>query len=125
MLVGGLLSVTEIDGRPGWWALDRPLHVHTQRGQITVPVGFETDFASVPRAFWSVFPPYGHFTKAAVVHDFLYGTTDHKLTREEADRVFLEIMTGGRTALWRAYLMYRAVRWFGGPRWAKGESAKE
>jgi Protein of unknown function (DUF1353) len=39
---------------------------------IVVPAGFVTDFASTPRALWSVIPPTGRYQLAAVVHDFLY-----------------------------------------------------
>jgi hypothetical protein len=39
---------------------------------IKVPVGFVTDFASIPRAFWSILPPIDNYAKAAVIHDWLY-----------------------------------------------------
>lgn len=43
----------------------------TQGGTFTVPVGFITDFASVPRFLhWKVLP-YGAYTRAAVLHDWL------------------------------------------------------
>ena len=54
---------------------------------ITAPAGFETDFASVPRLFWRIVPPWGRYSPAAVVHDFLYHTG--LVTRAEADRIFL------------------------------------
>src|SRR5262245_11770367 len=38
---------------------------------IVVPAGFVTDFASTPRAIWSVLPPTGRYQMAAIVHDFL------------------------------------------------------
>ncbi len=50
---------------------------------IVVPTGFVTDFASVPRAFWAVLPPFGNHQLAAIVHDFLYW--DQGCTREQAD----------------------------------------
>lgn len=31
---------------------------------ITVPAKFMTDFASVPRLFWTVFPPWGRYGNA-------------------------------------------------------------
>lgn len=39
--------------------------------KIVVEKGFITDFASVPRIFWSIFPPFGTYTKSAVLHDRL------------------------------------------------------
>jgi len=38
---------------------------------ITVPVGFITDFASIPQIFWNILPPFGPYGKAAVIHDAL------------------------------------------------------
>src|SRR5262245_46141191 len=50
---------------------------------VVVPAGFVTDFASTPRALWSVVPPTGRYQLAAVVHDFLYW--DQGCAREQAD----------------------------------------
>lgn len=82
---------------------------------IEVPQGFETDFASVPRFFWRVVPPWGRYSPAAVVHDYLYSTG--KVSREEADRAFLTLMQRLGVPAWKRSIMYWAVRWFGGPAW--------
>lgn len=39
---------------------------------VHVPVGFVTDFASIPRLFWNILPPTGWYGAAAVVHDYCY-----------------------------------------------------
>lgn len=84
---------------------------------IEVPENFETDFASVPRGLWNIFPPDGEYTQAAVLHDYLYNT---KLrTRSESDRIFLEAMTVLLVPAWKRQLMYRAVRLFGWIPWKK------
>ena len=57
---------------------------------VQVPVGFATDYASIPRALWSFLPPTGTYAAAAVIHDWLYWT--QTTTREEADQVFREAM---------------------------------
>ena len=68
--------------------LTQPFRVRTGAGRIIeVPAGFETDFASVPRLFWRVVPPWGRYSPAAVVHDYLYHTG--KVSRLAADRLFL------------------------------------
>ena len=61
------------------WTLTAPYRVrvgHNFDGQhvgiVVVPAGFATDFASVPRAFWRLLPPFGEYMLAAVVHDYLY-----------------------------------------------------
>ena len=42
---------------------------------ITVPKGFVTDFASVPKELWSFgLSLHGKFSKAAIIHDYLYWT---------------------------------------------------
>jgi hypothetical protein len=96
-------------------------------GWVTVPAGFDTDYASIPRALWSIYPPDGEYTEAAVVHDFLYwqhavSTAElRKVTREEADDVFLEALALLGVPLARRRLMYRAVRVGGAGPWAKAE----
>ena len=81
---------------------------------IFIPSGFVTDFASVPRIFWSIAPPVGHHTKASVVHDYLYcKDCKYKVTRYEADRIFLEAMKVTKTSLFTRTLYYAAVRLFG------------
>ncbi|EDH3762922.1 DUF1353 domain-containing protein [Salmonella enterica subsp. enterica] len=58
---------------------------------ISVPAGFVTGLASVPRIFWTLLPPDGKYAKAAIIHDYLY---DNALrTKQEADLIFLEGMT--------------------------------
>ena len=39
---------------------------------VQVPVGFVTDFASIPRLFWSLLRPDGLYAYAAIIHDYLY-----------------------------------------------------
>lgn len=101
--------------------------------KIIVPKGFVTDFATVPRIFWSIFPPFGIYTKASVLHDYLIiafktkKTWDHVLTidskvsiedrsklvkRCEADAIFKEAMKCiGVPAITRWFL-YTSVRFW-------------
>lgn len=78
---------------------------------ITVPAGFITDFASVPRlplAYWLM---GGVATKAAVIHDFLYRLGD--VSRKDADKVFAEAMEATGIPAWRRGPMWLGVRIFG------------
>lgn len=87
---------------------------------IAVPVGFQTDFASVPRIFWTIFPTWGKYGNAAVIHDWLYW--DQTRSRAAADKVFLEGMAVlGVNALVR-YEMYWAVRLFGWLAWYRNQA---
>jgi len=60
------------------------------KGQVVVPAGFLTDFASTPRVLWNSIPPWGVYGPATVIHDWLYWT--QPCTREQADGVLLEGM---------------------------------
>lgn len=104
------LVVIKIDARR--WRLAAPLVYMSQLiGPIIVPQGFETDFASVPRGLWNLFPPDGSYTAAAVVHDFLYRKT--RYNRARCDSVFLEAMKSLGTNWFARYTIYSAVRAFG------------
>jgi len=93
------------------WELRKPLIWTTSNRRIMVPAGFRTDFASVPRLFWRILPPFGLYGKAAVLHDWLY--FEAMLSRETADGIFLEAMVELGVAKWKRRIMYRAVRMFG------------
>lgn len=83
--------------------------------QITIPVGFETDGASVPRFMWIFFPPLGgDYDEAAVLHDFLYRTQFMCLERVVADAILIEAMlVCGTSALarWSIFVGVRAGGW--------------
>jgi Protein of unknown function (DUF1353) len=57
---------------------------------VTVPAGFVTDMASIPRPFWSILPRWGKYGPPAVVHDYLYW--DQRCTQEQADAIMLLAM---------------------------------
>ena len=56
--------------------------------RITAPAGTETDYASVPRGLWNVFPRAGKYRKAAAIHDYLYRKTNRN--RAVCDLIFWE-----------------------------------
>ncbi len=89
---------------------------------VQVPIGFVTDYASIPRVLWSVLPPHGTYSAAAVIHDWLYWA--QTTTREEADRVFLEAMLVSCVGQAKRAVIYRAVRLFGGAAWRDNAKAK-
>jgi hypothetical protein len=78
---------------------------------IVVPSSFKSDLASVPRVLWSLFPPYGSYTYAAILHDWLY--TDGKLSRVECDAIFIAAMKSCGTSWVTRSIIYSAVRMFG------------
>ena len=85
---------------------------------ITVPAGFESDFASIPRLFWRIEPPLGRSGKAAVIHDYLYVTKGlGRYTREQADQIFRQALGVLGVPPIKRDLMFRAVRIGGGGGW--------
>ena len=87
----------------GFWTPDTAL--------ITVPKWFVTDLASIPQLFWNILPPFGKYSQAAVVHDYLYRT--HITTRRVADWTLLCGMRVCRVPRWQRVTIYCAVRLFG------------
>jgi hypothetical protein len=56
----------------------------------SIPEGFQTDLASIPRLLWALLPKTGAYDRAAVVHDYLY--FHNGVTRGQADGVLREAM---------------------------------
>lgn len=107
-------SKTEVTFEDGHnWRLCIPLIYETHSGDtITVPCDFETDFASIPRVLWSLFPPAGPWAPAAVVHDFLY--RNGLVSRAEADGIFRDASEDLGVPAWVRWSMYTALRAAGG-----------
>jgi hypothetical protein len=83
--------------------------------RVDVPVGFVTDFASIPRAFWSALPPDGEYAYAAVCHDYLYWFQER--SRVESDEVFRRAMMDFNIGSGTVLVIYKAVRAFGQSAW--------
>lgn len=81
---------------------------------VTVPAGFQTDLATVPRLVWWLFPPHDpRYAAAAVLHDYLYSwrsETGEAFDRATADGVFLEAMLILGVPRWKALTLFVAVR---------------
>lgn len=83
---------------------------------ITVPCGFITDLASVPRIFWMLFPPDGTYSQACVLHDWLCynkGHVERYYDYIQASRIFLEAMEVLKVSRINRNIIYHAVRRFG------------
>lgn len=80
---------------------------------ITVPAGYRTDFASVPKFFHRVFSPVGAHGKAAVIHDWLCDTEKKRFDYMQAADIFGEAMEVLGVPSWRRKLMVKAVKAFG------------
>lgn len=119
------------------WQLDAPLRYHSdilQRlqlpednpGLLCIPAGYCTDFASVPRIPVVYASVGGKAVLPAIVHDYLYDCWPPRLTRKQADQVFLEAMQTANdppSAITRR-LMYWGVRLGGALSWHKDTTHK-
>ena len=116
--------VTELHVRlldDGRWILVEPFSYEIgDKGSgilISVPAGFVTDFASVPRILRWLIDTVGTHGKAAVLHDYLYSRGVP--TRLIADAVFLEAMGVLGVPCLRRWLMFHGVRCGGWYAWRK------
>lgn len=93
----------------GRYVTTAPLRYEGGWDVLTVPTGFGTDLASVPRVFWSWLPPHGEYERAAVVHD--WAIDELVITPADADGLFRRIMREEGVSTVRRWLMWTAVRW--------------
>lgn len=92
---------------------------------IHVKVGFVTDFASIPRFARIIIPKLGKYTKASVIHDFLYqrgsipDSPKDSNPRKTADVIFRDGMRDLGVVKWKRWVMWAAVRVGGHFAWKK------
>jgi hypothetical protein len=109
------------------WFLTKPIEWYPNAGgpqysPVSVPVGFVTDFASIPRIFWSLLPPDGSYTYAAILHDYLYWVQDRP--RETADEILKIAMQDLKIDTATVFAIYQAVRLAGQSAWDENTQAR-
>jgi uncharacterized protein DUF1353 len=111
------------------YALTKPIawtpapDTKTNFPRVDVPVGFITDFASVPRIFWSVLPRDGRYTYPAIVHDYMYWV--QKEPRSLADEIFKIGMEEFGIDFVTVNAIYWSVRAAGGWAWDDNAALKK
>jgi hypothetical protein len=95
------------------WITLHELLYHAKIEDFKVPLHEVTDFASVPREFVWFIPRYGRYTKAAILHDYLCRVLvpDDRISRIDADGIFLQAMRELGVPFLRRWIMWAAVRW--------------
>lgn len=106
----------------GTWTLLEPLVYQADSGvTYTVPAGFQTDFASVPRIPIAFIAFGDRANLAATLHDWLYSKDKdgkHPVPdRETADKLLREASLAQGVALWVADGLYEGVRIGGQSHW--------
>jgi hypothetical protein len=111
------LDCRETDEFGGLWTLLAPLAYDSEVvGRIiTVPAGFVTDFASIPRLPFVYLAEGGRGNRAAVIHDWAYST--QFVDRATADKVLREALIASGYSKATAALFYAAVRLGGASHW--------
>jgi hypothetical protein len=116
------LIFQDLDGSD--WLVMAPLTYEAADSAIyTIPAGFITDLASIPRFFWRVYPRSGPWNEAAVLHDWLYN--QQTVTRLRADELFREGMLWLGVSPTTARNMYLGCRIGGWKPWAEHANRTE
>jgi hypothetical protein len=113
--------IVKVENNGRYSVVQEPFSFRTKDGKlVTVPYGYRTDFASIPRAFWILLPPTGRYSKAAVVHDYLCtggkvsdNGVMHSVKWKEAADIFLDAMETLKVRRIARIPMYYAVRVYG------------
>lgn len=101
--------------KAGWWELTREVQYERNVYLHTVPAGFQTDLASIPRLLRWRFTVNGKSRRAAVLHDYLYSIK--YATREVCDQIFKSALRDCGMGKYNAWVMYMGVRAGG---WTRG-----
>jgi len=97
--------------------LTQPLtFISADGNQWHVPGGAVVDGASIPQVFWTIIgsPFSGNYRRASVIHD--YFCQKRNAPWRNVHSVFHEAMLASGVNRQKAWVMYKAVLWFG-PRW--------
>jgi hypothetical protein len=111
----------------GVWRLVYDWTVRFRGEYYSVPTGWETDGASIPRWLW---PVCGHPLEvtrlyAALLHDYLYAGGDPEATRADADALYRDLLIALGVSRWKAYIEWTALRTCGWTHWHENTNKKE
>lgn len=96
------------------WTLTEDLVWTGERQTFTVPAGFVTDFATSPRFLHWLWLPYGAYTRAAVLHDYLLvelAAGNVLADSRDCDGIFRAAMRDLGVGWPKRWLGWTAVRW--------------
>lgn len=91
-----------------YWQLVEPLKYRGHTDLFVVPKCESSDYASVPKIFQWLFPQSGRYTRAAVLHDYLWRTRE--VSYADADGLFRRAMAELGVPFLRRWTMWAAVR---------------
>ena len=109
-------EIGRIHGRDVHLLVEPLVYIDGTNRTITIPKGFICDFDSVPQRIPLISLLFSDrpIHRAATLHDYLYRKDSvPKVSKEEADLLFLEAMYSTGLSSWLAKPIYLAVKWFG------------
>ena len=78
---------------------------------VTVPSGYRTNGANIPRIFWSIYPPNRpDYQPAVIFHDFMCDQAKCYEDYKKADDYFEEILTYLQINKFDIFVLTRGVR---------------
>ncbi len=89
---------------------------------IRVPKGFVTDLASTPRRVWALYPPFGKYLSASIVHDYLYWS--QLCDRNQADEIFYQAMKQSQVDMATQAIFLMILKSQGLPAWQQNQQEK-
>lgn len=120
----GRPTVTQLTANPPIFMLAYPLTfaANDKQESFSVPAGFVTDLASIPRWLWWWQAPHEGTMAPAIVHDFLYW--EQPCTKDEADAVMYIAMRQTGMTEFSANRVYDGIRTkFAQDAWDKNQVA--
>lgn len=113
-------EVTKLLGRNYWYlenTIDVSIRTSNHHYEFSIPYGYLTDGATVPRIMWSFVPLWDECTSAVVIHDYLCNQKWIKIDgiaktidRKTVDDIFLGVMEFNGVNKMKRYTIYNAVR---------------
>jgi hypothetical protein len=114
------LHFARIDGEGWYWGVLPMIYTEHEGAPVLIPALFLHDGASIPKVFQSMFSKTGKYLFAAVIHDWMYKSDcTQKMTRKDADILFLHYMKSYGVGWFTRYAIFQAVRVGGWGSWNK------
>lgn len=108
-----------------WFMLNQPYRyrIGSSNAVLTIPRGFVFDYASVPPPLTLIYPSQGRYSRAALIHDYLYATG--VCTRLQSDNIFLIAMRESGVPKEARIEIYTGVRLGGEDAWDRNAADRQ
>ncbi|MBE0438296.1 MAG: DUF1353 domain-containing protein [Gammaproteobacteria bacterium] len=94
------------------------LKVNAWEHYIVVPKGYVSDWSSIPRAVWWIYPPnFSEARHGSIVHDYIYSHLYRKFSKDFADKALKACMSMDGASRFAQTVFYNAVKVGGSGGW--------